>query len=210
MAEDKRTLLLEIASEQFAELGYEKTSTNQIIQRAGISKGILFHYFASKKQLYASVLDHGLERIASYMNRRTTDLPSELFGVILARSRVKMEFYLQEPAAYKLLVGAFAEPVPDEVKDIVDERRRRMAEHLSVRFEQVDLSRIRAGVDSALALDLVTSVVSLVSNRFIERHRARPDRGLNEVEAFLGELGQYLEMIRTGIYLPGTKEENER
>lgn len=209
MAEDKRALLLDIALEQFAEHGYEKTSTNQIIQSAGISKGILFHYFTSKKQLYACVLDHGLERIASYMERKATDLPSELFGGILARSRVKMEFYMQEPSTYKLLVGAFAEPVPREVKDIVAERRDRIARHLSDRSEQVDLSRARTGVDPAKALDLATGVVSLLSHRFIERHRDRPDRGLSEVEPFLDEVRQYLEMIEYGIYVPLNKEETE-
>ncbi|TLS51652.1 TetR/AcrR family transcriptional regulator [Paenibacillus antri] len=210
MVEDKRKLIMDIALEHFAAFGYEKTSTNQIIHQAGISKGILFHYFSSKKQLYATVLDHGLERVASFMKDALSELPTDLFECIVGMSRAKMNFYLHEPATYKLLVGAFSAPIPEETADLIAERRRLMAAHMSVSFENVDMSKVRAGVDPSQAFDLVTSVVNLLSTRFIERHRERPDRGLELLEPFLEQIGQYLEMIESGIYSPLNKEGNKR
>lgn len=45
----KKDLILKVAIEEFVKNGYEKASTDIITSRAGISKGILFHYFKSKK-----------------------------------------------------------------------------------------------------------------------------------------------------------------
>ena len=50
----------------FAEYGYDATSTDQIVQEAGISKGILFHYFGSKKNLYLYIV--------RYANQLLTDV----------------------------------------------------------------------------------------------------------------------------------------
>ncbi len=210
MTEDKKKLLLDVALEHFAAFGYEKASTNQMIRQAGISKGILFHYFSSKKQLYAAALDRALEKIAAYRKAEPSDDSSDLFESIINTGYRKIYFYLQEPDTYKLLVGAFSEPVPYDVKDVIAERMQRMKEQMSIRPEQVDLSRIRAGVNPALAFDLATNVVTLLSNRFIERNKERPDRGLARMESFLDELRQYLEMLESGIYQSNDKGRNGR
>ena len=36
---------------EFAQSGFEKASTNEIVKRSNISKGSLFNYFNSKKDL---------------------------------------------------------------------------------------------------------------------------------------------------------------
>ncbi|ANB57099.1 bacterial regulatory s, tetR family protein [Anoxybacillus sp. B7M1] len=43
--QEKRALIIKVAIEEFVKNGYEKASTDVITRRAGISKGLLFHYF---------------------------------------------------------------------------------------------------------------------------------------------------------------------
>ena len=47
--EEKKQKIYQAALEEFVEHGYQNASTNRITQRAGISKGLLFHYFKNKK-----------------------------------------------------------------------------------------------------------------------------------------------------------------
>lgn len=42
----------------FATQGYAHASTDEIVKRAGISKGLLFHYFISKQGLYDFLYDY--------------------------------------------------------------------------------------------------------------------------------------------------------
>lgn len=43
----------------FACNGYRHASTDEIVSTAGISKGLLFHYFSSKSLFYASLYNYG-------------------------------------------------------------------------------------------------------------------------------------------------------
>ena len=47
--------ILEAAAEVFAELGYARTTTNKIAERAGVSVGSLYQYFPNKDALVASI-----------------------------------------------------------------------------------------------------------------------------------------------------------
>ena len=55
--EPRRRTILGAASEEFGQHGFENASYNRIIERAGISKGAMYYYFADKDDLFRTVLD---------------------------------------------------------------------------------------------------------------------------------------------------------
>ncbi len=54
---NSRERLLETATELFAEKGYAATSVREIVERAGVSKPVLYYYFKSKEGLFYAILD---------------------------------------------------------------------------------------------------------------------------------------------------------
>jgi AcrR family transcriptional regulator len=54
-AEATRTQLLKVANHLFGTRGYEATSIEEVLARAGVSKGALYHHFASKEALFEAV-----------------------------------------------------------------------------------------------------------------------------------------------------------
>jgi AcrR family transcriptional regulator len=52
-----RARLLETAIDMFAEKGYAGTSVREIVDRAGVSKPVLYYYFQSKEGLFLAILD---------------------------------------------------------------------------------------------------------------------------------------------------------
>ena len=52
----------------FAGNGYEHASTDEIVKEAGISKGLLFHYFISKIGLYTFVYDYSVKYLLLELN----------------------------------------------------------------------------------------------------------------------------------------------
>jgi AcrR family transcriptional regulator len=52
-----RQRLLETATELFAEKGYAGTSVREIVERAGVSKPVLYYYFKSKEGLFYAILE---------------------------------------------------------------------------------------------------------------------------------------------------------
>ncbi|MEM1247832.1 MAG: TetR/AcrR family transcriptional regulator [Acidobacteriota bacterium] len=58
--ERKRRRLLDAAAESFAQLGYAKTTVEEIARAAGVSKGLLYVHFDGKEQLLEVVLERTL------------------------------------------------------------------------------------------------------------------------------------------------------
>ncbi len=52
-----RDRLLETATALFAEKGYAGTSVREIVDRAGVSKPVLYYYFKSKEGLFYAILE---------------------------------------------------------------------------------------------------------------------------------------------------------
>jgi len=55
--ETRRRAILAAAAEEFGERGFAQASYNRIIERAGISKGAMYYYFADKDDLFRTVLE---------------------------------------------------------------------------------------------------------------------------------------------------------
>lgn len=68
--EPVRQRLLAEATRLFAERGFESTSVQEIVTAAGVTKGAMYHYFASKDDLlheiYGRVLRMQLERLTMF------------------------------------------------------------------------------------------------------------------------------------------------
>jgi len=95
--EERRAALLAAARDAFVIHGYHAASMEEIADRAGVSKPVLYQHFESKLELYLALLDQGcatlLERIKAALNS-TTDNRQRL------RATISVYFDLiEEPAS---------------------------------------------------------------------------------------------------------------
>ena len=58
--EEKKTLIMDVALEHFANEGYHNTTINHIAKHAGISKGLMYNYFESKEELLAEIINRSM------------------------------------------------------------------------------------------------------------------------------------------------------
>jgi AcrR family transcriptional regulator len=59
-APERRAQLLEVAREVFGTSGFHSVSMDDVAERAGVTKPILYDHFSSKKDLYLALLDADL------------------------------------------------------------------------------------------------------------------------------------------------------
>jgi AcrR family transcriptional regulator len=57
--DERRRQLLDAAARVFTERSYEEASMAEVARAAGISKGLLYHYFPSKRDLFVATLEAG-------------------------------------------------------------------------------------------------------------------------------------------------------
>jgi AcrR family transcriptional regulator len=56
--ESRRQLILDAALDCFVTLGYARTTSDRIAQRAGVSRGAMVHHFPTKQGLIQAAIDH--------------------------------------------------------------------------------------------------------------------------------------------------------
>jgi len=55
---NRKSQILEAAFEVFVKKGYAKTTMDDIVIASNLSKGALYHYYNSKKELFLGLIDH--------------------------------------------------------------------------------------------------------------------------------------------------------
>lgn len=61
--EVRKWQILDISLNHFIQYGFHGTSTRKIAEEAGISSGLMFHYFPNKLALYEALVEIGCERL---------------------------------------------------------------------------------------------------------------------------------------------------
>ncbi|MCB9733951.1 MAG: TetR/AcrR family transcriptional regulator [Deltaproteobacteria bacterium] len=86
--ESRRAQLVELGTRVFAEKSYDEASVDEIAALAGISKGLLYHYFPTKRDLYLACLQAVAEELLARADLSDAPLPP------LERLRAGIDAYL--------------------------------------------------------------------------------------------------------------------
>ena len=104
-AQQRRTQLLSVAIEVFAERGFHATSMDEVAEAAGVTKPVLYQHFPSKRALYRELLDE----VDAQLVARIVDATG---GATTGRGRTQegfaayFRFVAENRAAFRLLFGA--------------------------------------------------------------------------------------------------------
>lgn len=185
---------------EFASLGYSKASTNTMCREAGISKGLLFHYFGSKKALYLYLVDYLVEILLEEFYQGINQDREDLFERMLKWSLRRLELARKYPLYYRFNVKVFVEPdavVRTEINEIVG---RLTQEGYSKLLDNIDYRSFRPGVDISKAIEALTYVLNGIGEKYLEKLRMEEDYQLKRGDEMLKEIHEYMEILRHGFY----------
>lgn len=120
--DETRTALLSAARQMFAEKGYADTGTPEIVARAGVTRGALYHHFADKKDLFRAVVEEehrtlalGIEGAADGETE-----PGPIKALIMGSEAFVAA--MQEPGRRRIMLVDAPAVLGREVVDAIDAR----------------------------------------------------------------------------------------
>ncbi|WLD91570.1 TetR/AcrR family transcriptional regulator [Alkalihalobacillus sp. AL-G] len=205
LPDEKKQRILAICIEEFAKNGYENTSTNRIIQRAGISKGLLFHYFKNKKGLFLYLVQHSIELIADkvYKKLQTFD-QTDFFERIRQVSVIKMNVCLIYPNEYQILMKAILD-TPKELQIEIEEINRSYYAKVqdaneTYLFSYLKEEDLRPGLTKQFVIDYIMNVIDQLNRNMLQAYKGIEKELLVDPDPFLDQLNQYFDVIQYGVY----------
>jgi AcrR family transcriptional regulator len=133
--EDRRAELLALGAEVFGKRPYDEVRIDEIAERAGVSRALMYHYFPDKRAFFAAVVKDEADRLYAATYQPPTagmTMFEELRSGVLAY----MAYHQQYPeAAWAAYVGlGRSDPV---LLGIDDEAKNRQMEHIMSRIGEV-------------------------------------------------------------------------
>lgn len=195
---EKQKQIINAAIKEFVRNGFEKASTNEIVKRANISKGSLFNYFNSKKDLYLYLIEYSSKAIVN-LNEEIDLSETDLFKRI---ERVALQkFYVQQkyPQAFEFLASTKQEESV-EVKDIIKQRLNPIYnQSINKLYKDIDYSKFREGVDIEKAIEILNWTMFGVGEKGLKELFTFDDIG-RFGEKYLEEWNVYAELLKYSFY----------
>jgi AcrR family transcriptional regulator len=171
--EETRTRIVESASRVFARRGYDAATVEEITAECGIAKGALYGHFASKEDLFRTVLvDHVRRRIAETAARVEPGL--SLRESIVAIIEVSWSTCRADPVWSPLFMEAWALASRNEWGR---EAVATLFDHCSAALAQFLADAQRAGLVRAdLDVDHAARLLLAVNDGLVLQWQTQPDR----------------------------------
>lgn len=192
LKKEKQDRMINAALKVFSENGYRRASTDEMVKEAGISKGLLFHYFLNKLGLYLFVYDYSVKflslELSTAVNKKETDYLKIFKQVELAK--------LQVIKNYPYMAIFLDQVVLEEDETLVKElgEKQKMVEIIYENiYRRADLKLFKQGVDA----DKVIKMLHFTTKGLVEESFQNE---FPEPEQLYKNICEYLTMYRNWFY----------
>ena len=192
LKKEKQDRMINAALKVFAMNGYEHASTDEIVKEAGISKGLLFHYFISKLGLYSFVYDYSVRYIMLELSTGVSAGETDYFELQNQINLSQLQVMKNYPYMLQFLNKSQEENVSEALVETEDKRG-----VLPEKYEEImgraDSDKFRNEID----LVFLTKMIEYTLNGLMTEHFLN---GSFQLEIYYREVKQYLEMLKKISY----------
>lgn len=189
LPKEKQDRFINAALKLFAENGYKRASTDDIVKEAGISKGLLFHYFGSKQGLYEFVYEYSVKYIKMEYEHGITSPTTDFFELqrqILLAQRDLMKSY---PYMNVFVSRAFRE-TEQSIMDAVSSSMDEYSAFLSGIYQKAELKYFKKDVNPSQVLKMCIFISDGILAEQFRDEKIDADKFFSENEAYLHLLKQ--------------------
>lgn len=120
LSKEKQDRMINAALKVFAINGYKRASTDDMVKEAGISKGLLFHYFGSKIGLYSFLLDYSIKYITLETSSFVSTKEQDFFTIYQQLLNAQIQLMRTYPYIHSFLTGSVKEKSAEITVDLMD------------------------------------------------------------------------------------------
>lgn len=141
-----RQKIIENATKEFSQQGYGLSSVNTICSTGKISKGILYHYFKDKDQIYLTCIKECFDNLTNYLKENTSLDTNNVKECFQTYFDVRYMFFKQNPLYQRLFSEAVISPPPHLQNDIKEIKKEFDTFNVHLLDELLDQVKLRSDI----------------------------------------------------------------
>lgn len=199
MEAEKRQRVIDAALKEFSK-GYMAANTDIIVKEAGISKGLLFHYFGSKRGLFLFLFKYALNIVVTEYEKVISKNNDFLENLRIV-SKLKADMSFRYPLLYGFTVKAqfaikdvFPEGLPKDLQN-----PSYMGMQLICQKSNNDKKLFKEGIDSKIAQNIIIWTVNGIIDNLL-RYGDDVDAYKAHYDELVKEQEEYQQTLRKILY----------
>lgn len=192
LKKEKQDRMINAALKVFAMNGYGHASTDDIVKEAGISKGLLFHYFISKLGLYSFVYDYSVRYILLELSTGVSPKETDYFELLGQIKQSQLQVMKNYPYMLLFLNRSKEENVSEALVETED-KRSVLSEKYAEIMGRAELDKFKKETDVKLFSKVIDYTVEGLMKEHFLNDSFQP-------EIYYEETKRYLEMMKKLSY----------
>lgn len=189
---EKHNQIMTAAATLFAKQGYKKTTIDEIVVKAGISKGLFYHYFKNKKELYIHLYNSYIDIFSDSIRNKVDITETDFFERMKQIAHIRIDFVTEYPALWDFLFLAYYEENPDIAPLIKEKNETLLQTSYAGSAANIDWSKLKKGISPDKAIEVITWIaegfvrkISHMQSSYLENYY---------------EFDEYIEFLKNGMY----------
>lgn len=199
LSNEKVDRIINCAFEEFSKNKFEKASTNNIVKAAKVSRGLMYHYFADKQELYDFLIEFSMTEVIKAFKEKSYWEETDIFDRLRQAVKIKLEVYMRYPYMMEFYIKALEKESIKKIRNnlihlnpgVLDLREK-------IYKENIDVSKFKDDVDVEKAINVIRWAIEKYSEDYKSRVRLG-DTDLN-LETLIKEIDEYINFLRKTFY----------
>ncbi|GIM31092.1 TetR/AcrR family transcriptional regulator [Paraclostridium bifermentans] len=168
LGEEKRLRIINSAIEEFANKGYRRATLDNIVLKAGISKGSIFQYFKNKERLYLYICNYQIDIIKDEAFKQKENNETDFFEIYKHAAHIKFEILKKNPYIFKFFQTLYTDESPVAQKWLEDTLKNRNEIVLNF-IGDYDKTKFRDDLDIDMAVKAIELTFYGLSMKWMDK-----------------------------------------
>lgn len=193
---DKRNRIINSSLEEFSKNSFDKASTNNIVKSAEISKGLLYHYFGTKKKLYEFLKEFSItktiEKIEKNINWDEIDFLLRIKQVGIIKLKMTDEY----PYLFNFFSRIFENTSVEDMKKLTDKYSLGLIDKIYT--QNIDFSLFRDDIDREKIFNTIDWTFEKYGEKIMEEIKNSNEK--IDYKIIEKDIDEYIELFRKVFY----------
>jgi len=198
--ENRKDAIINAALMEFATKGYDEASTIVIAKNARISKGLMFHYVNSKKDLFLFLYDYCTDMINKEYLEIMNFNERDIFERLRQSYLLQLELLQKHPWIFEFNKVSTITKSEEINKELEKRLKGKQSLCYETMFDLIDESKFREGLDFERCKQLIFWANIGFTNQILEDIRRSENNELN-YDKIIARIDGYFNELRKIFYI---------